>query len=219
MSPLVEALDRLNRKERFWLLSDAVGPEVLPDNVKRSIVLNPRFIDKLQNKLRTGDHPTLTIPENAWWAFDYHLDWLFAVLAFAPKYKLDLDPQSNSGDIKGTQEDCDLIVAFDSTIILVEAKVGGSFNNDQLRSKMRRLKRLKSENLKIYFVLASPNPPQKIDFAEWPDWAFKRKENKAYWINLTLPDESKNWLRPTRCDEEGKSNANGNFWRLCVAGQ
>ena len=136
MSPLVKALDRLNRKERFWLLSDAVGREV-PDNVKRAIVLNPKFIEKLQNTLRTGDNPTLTI-EDAWWAFDYHLDWLFVVLAFAPEYQLDYHPHNyikgtQNGDeyIKGTQEDCDLIIAFNSTIILVEAKVAGSWSNPQ----------------------------------------------------------------------------------------
>jgi hypothetical protein len=63
MSRLVEALDRLNRKERFWLLSDAVGQEV-PDNVKQRISLNRGFIDKLQKELRNRD-PNLTIPERA----------------------------------------------------------------------------------------------------------------------------------------------------------
>lgn len=220
MSSLVKALDRLNRKERFWLLSDAVGREI-PDNVRRQIVLSPGFIVKLQNELRTGDHPNLTIPEDAWWAFDYHLDWLFAVLAFAPKYQLDFDPRPNPvadfGDkyIRGTQEDCDLIIAFDSTIILLEAKVGESWSNRQLTSKMRRLKRLEwPEDLKRYFVLASPRPQGRVNFDKWPDWAFKRKENlEPYWIKLELPDESKNWLKVTRDDKEGK------FWRLCEAGQ
>ena len=51
MSPLVKALDRLNRKERFWLLSDAVGQEI-GDKVTQRIALNPGFTDKLQKELR-----------------------------------------------------------------------------------------------------------------------------------------------------------------------
>lgn len=228
MSPLVKALERFNRKERFWLLSDAVGREV-PDNVTQRIDLNQRFTDKLEKELRTRNS-NLTIPEGAWWAFDYHLDWLFAVLEFAPeKYKLNFRPRPNDGAdpgdkyIRGTQEDCDLIIAFDSTIILVEAKVGESWSNAQLTRKMGRLKRLKSpENTKIYFVLASRDRPKHIKRDGWPDWAFKNKaDQEPFWIPLELRESSKSWLKVTRCDNDKNwtSNADGEFWRLCGAGQ
>lgn len=175
MSPLVEALDRLNRKERFCLLSDAV--ERVPDITRHR--LSPKFIAKLEKELRNL-HPDLAIPNDAWWALDYHFDWLFAVLAFAPKYDLDEVPRRNSAhgiestdtshDITGTPEDCDLIVAFDANIILIEAKVG-AWQNPQIRSKMKRLKWLPLTHVKPYFVLASPKQPDKMDYGEWPDWA------------------------------------------------
>ncbi len=183
------------------------------------------FIKKLEREL-----PNIKIPKDAWWAFDYHLDWLFAVLAFAPEYQLNFDPRPNPvadfGDkyIRGTQEDCDFIIAFDSTIILIEAKVGGSWSNEQLWSKVQRLKRVpNSENPKIYFVLASPKRQKgKIKTDGWPDWVFgNREKREPFRIDLNLRESAKDWVRVTRCDndKDGTSNADGEFWRLCEAGQ
>jgi hypothetical protein len=150
---------------------------------------------------------------------------LFAVLDFSKeqyildvKWRPNVPEPADSRDtyIRGTQEDCDLIIAFNSTIILVEAKVGESWSNSQLTSKMRRLKRLKwPEDLKLYFVLASPRPHERIKFEEWPDWAFKSKDNlEPFRIVLGLPSESKDWLKVTRGNKERKR-----CWRLCKAGQ
>jgi hypothetical protein len=223
LSTRPKALERLNRKERFWLLTDAVGQEV-PDNVTQRIDLNHTFIEKLEREL-----PNIKIPKNAWWAFDYHLDWLLAVLKFAPEYQLTCGPPRQNevadfGDkyIRGTQEDCDLIIAFDSTIVLIEAKVGESWSNEQLRSKMQRLNRLNSETPKIYFVLASPKRQKGIKTDGWPVWVFANREKREpFWIELNLAESTKDWLKVTRCDndKDWTSNADGEFWRLCEAGQ
>lgn len=66
---LVRWLDCFNRKERFWLLREAIGPGFSN--------LSEEFRKKLFNALPTG---VPDIPANAWWAFDYHLDWIAVAL-------------------------------------------------------------------------------------------------------------------------------------------
>ena len=137
-SPLETALEQFNRKERFWLLSDAVGIGF-----------------KLHEKFRATLEETISvpIPSDPWWGFDYHLDWLCAVL-LAPNYDLNGYKQENLNRcITGTQEDCDLIIAFDNTIILLEAKMFGSWNKKQLCSKLGRLKRLSSQKEQLSSIL------------------------------------------------------------------
>lgn len=107
-SPMVNALSRFNRKERFWLLSDAIGVPFLS--------LSPLFLDKLQQELN------ISIPADAWWAFDYHIDWLHAALYFSPNFDLLSEPAPKPNAekwIQGTQEDVDLIIAFEKTIIFI----------------------------------------------------------------------------------------------------
>jgi len=69
-SPLETALEQFNRKERFWLLSDAVGI---------GFKLHEEFRSTLEKTI------SVRIPRDPWWAFDYHLDWLCAVL-LTPNY-------------------------------------------------------------------------------------------------------------------------------------
>ncbi len=67
MSKLVESLEKFNRKERYWLLKNALKSD--------SMVLGEEFRKNLGKKIG------ISIPENAWWAMDYHLDWLIGALS------------------------------------------------------------------------------------------------------------------------------------------
>ena len=64
MSDLVELMESFNRKERFLLIRQALGTF--------------RLIDDFRTKL--GRAIDLTIPQAAFIAIDYHLDWLAAAL-------------------------------------------------------------------------------------------------------------------------------------------
>lgn len=161
-SRLVEALKRFNRKERYWLVADAVGEPFL--------TLSPAFIDKINLALEAN------VPSNAWWAFDYHLDWLYAVLSAGSDFNIDRlmrePPRTNAPEvIKGNQEDVDLVIAFDETIILIEAKLWTGWSSKQAKSKGERLKSLPIENVQPHFLLASPGAPRRVDYEGWPKWA------------------------------------------------
>jgi hypothetical protein len=176
MSLLVQALDRFNRKERYCLLSEALGRPPELENAIREIgdpfiPLSTTFRAKLQKEFNL----TSEIPERSWWAFDYHLDWLFAVLWLAPNYEraeeLIVPPPdeikanvNDDGRFTFNNEDCDFIVAFDSTIILIEAKIE-PWANDQFKRKARRLRKISRTELdaKRYQSLFCPSLTDKAN--------------------------------------------------------
>src|SRR5438445_3399526 len=158
MAELEAALDRFNRKERFWLLREALGCQPLSEEFRK----------KLGGVFGSG--AGVTVPENAWWAIDYHVDWLFGALSTMLKSDESFPPYPNEpGQVKGTQEDFDLLIAYERTLIIVEAKAGQHWGNKQVKSKLARLIALVDYNsrfpqaLNIMFVLASPKPPTKLD--------------------------------------------------------
>lgn len=172
--PLVEALKRFNRKERYWLISDALGKQNL----------DKRFLERLTAVLRNDSNFKAPIPPDAWWAMDYHLDWIAAVLAF-PDFKVNATKGKNisadnpipKGLFRKNQQDTDLIIAFEKTIILVEAKFDSYWNEKQLCNKLNRIKTInkktaKNNSVAIFFVCLSPR-----------GCSHKFKEN-----SLTLPD-------------------------------
>ena len=125
MSALTDLLEKFNRKERFWLLRDLIGSPFL--------LISPEFRRKLEHEINRP------IPEQMWWAFDYHIDWLVAVLrTFPAQPELNKWHDNEASEIKGNQQDFDLIIAFDEEIILVEAKTG-YFSKSELKSKLSRL--------------------------------------------------------------------------------
>lgn len=202
-SKLVDALSRFNRKERYWLLLDAVGDPFLE--------LSSGFRDKLRNALG------IDIPERPWWAFDYHFDWLHAVLAFGPEYDFNqlCGPQPNLGnEIRGTQEDIDLILAFDTTIILIEAKLTTAWNNMQMRSKIDRIVKLPQEHINLHLVLSSPRSTKKLELDGWPDWAVSKKDNAVapHHIVLNHGDPNVKTLSVSRCDSDGFVTRTGTHW-------
>ena len=61
---LIELLESFNRKERFFLISQAVGEFQLNDDFRREL----------------GKAINVDVPHDAFTAMDYHLEWLTAAL-------------------------------------------------------------------------------------------------------------------------------------------
>ena len=202
-SDLIKHLRSFNRKERFILLREALGTDVLGGAFRRQL----------------GDSIRVAVPANAFVAMDYHLDWLQMALYLADN---PLPPQRIRNDdlVAGTQEDADLLVAFQShsgtQVVLIEAKVEMAWTNSQLTSKARRLRRIFGDGrpgvhlATPHYVLASPKPPPPgIGTAEWPDWM--KPSGKPVWMELRPPSGLK---KPTRCTAHGKASQRGRFVRI-----
>ena len=161
MNKLVECLELFNRKERYWLLQDCLSEQ-------NNLCLSESLCGRLKEKIKVD------VPVDAWWAMDYHLDWLHLAMR---QFVMDGDiPEIEITERKNI-EDIDFVVAFENILILIEAKVDESWSNRQLSSKLPRLDKLKSilsikaidqtiksyNDTKLYFLLTSPNPPMKIN--------------------------------------------------------
>lgn len=207
-SQLVQALKRFNRKERFWLLSDAVG--------KPFASLSPAFLNKVGTKLGIG------LPSNPWWAFDYHLDWLHAVLSLGPDYDLTHLPVAQVNDTPiatGGQEDIDLLIAFDQTIILIEAKMSTSWTKKQMESKFKRMSSLPTLHVQPHFVLVSPSKPKRLNLTGVPSWALKAHNGATQPAHIILPgsEDQDKPLMISRCNEGGVKSAVGEHWKIFEA--
>lgn len=203
MNDLVKTLERFNRKERYWLIRNALR--------ESSQNLGGTFTEKLSAVLG------ITIPGDAWWAMDYHLDWLIGALHLLKRGKVDV-PEANDDLIAGTQQDMDLVIAFERTLILIEAKADTSWSNEQLNEKVARFKQIFDVernligDLQIYFVLMSPKESEGIkpESGNWPSW-MTNGNNEPLFLKLEMPSD---FLRVVRCDTNGKSDKNGGSWKI-----
>lgn len=214
---IVDALRELNRKERYWLVRNALGPS--------SGKLGEGFRQELGATLG-GIH----IPDYAWWAMDYHLDWLVGALALFQKTEEMIGTAQDNPDalVKGNQEDMDLVVAFDNTLILIEAKGDTSWSNEQLNSKVPRLEAILGEvgadrsslnRLSVYFVLMSPSRSGKLrrkGDGPWPTWMLD-KTGQPWWIPMHMAeaDQTPSFLKVVRCkDKDGTVGKEGTHWKI-----
>ncbi|BAV49371.1 Uncharacterized protein MLTONO_4468 [Mesorhizobium loti] len=223
---LVECLKLFNRKERYWLIRNALGER------GKDLPLSNSFRKEL------GDVIKVAIPKNAWWAIDYHIDWLFGALVLDRARSVDNEPTilenpivSASDEpirrfIRGTQEDFDFVVAFSRTIILVEAKGVTSWGNDQIVSKHQRLCEWRdfshrvhvdgiqsTDPIRIFVVLMSPGQPKKLKPLDWP--SFVNGDGKApFYLTLDLSDAPEVFRVPVRCDDNRESAHDGDRWRI-----
>jgi hypothetical protein len=208
MDRLAETLERFNRKERHLLVRAALGHKDTP------LTLSAGFRELVAKKLGGK----MCIPEDAWWATDYHLSWIAGALAIYARAGSLEEPRPNPPSeggrqlVEGNQEDIDLIIAFKNQIILIEAKAYGEFGHEQLSSKLARLELLhhNEQRIKFHFILISPAPPPNLAL-KWPKWAFCGEGTP--WIQLDL-DPTNSVLRVTRCDEAGRGSACGKWWRI-----
>lgn len=202
---LLHVLERLNRKERFFLFKSVIDDHcfVLSDHIRHQL----------------QEHLSLDIPRTAFFAIDYHLDWLYAALMLhqtkdvTKLYKIDVVR------INENQEDTDLLIAYRDTasyhIVLVEAKGTGTWTNKQLQSKVHKLQSMFGVHLEqcpadvqIHFVLTSPRKPQQTILDGWPAWLLG-KDGQPRWFPLAIPNDR---LEITRCTDAGTPSQQGAYW-------
>lgn len=211
---LIECLDSFNRKERYWLLRNCCGKGKYLE-----IPLGENFIQKLKQV------PALSNLDfsNAWWAMDYHIDWLFAAITFYKDHRIQkLSNNENTyikkNNVNGSQEDFDFIVCVGNEVILIEAKMATGWTKHQLHSKLSRvidLKHLSNGDINFHFFMTSPHLTNTSE-------AIKEKctieDAGANFIDLLTPTNiplvsEKRFLKVVRCDAEG-GNSDRDHWKI-----
>ena len=115
MTNLIKILESFNRKERFFLIAQALG---CSNGGEPAFSLSDSFRQLLDEKLELTNIGAAIPQEPAmvFVAMDYHLDWLQAALILAHTSQDEKFEFDNEGQIiMGTQEDVDLLVAFKAT--------------------------------------------------------------------------------------------------------
>ena len=206
MTAVLDYLKRLNRKERFLVLEEALGVGTFS--------LDHRFRDRLQHCLGRR-LPKTCIPQDAFVAMDYHMDWIQLALHLAEELPGFLDGRDMEEDIchskdksggdlfRGNQQDIDLLVAFDDSekthIIMIEAKAETYWTNKQLNEENGKIKRLKaifgedrceSDPIIPHLVLLSPKYSKELESSKWPSWAKYETQDRHdyYWLKLPHPE-------------------------------
>ena len=216
---LIKLLEFFNRKERFFLVRQALG--------KEEFRLSEDFRDSLQNAVGLKEK----IPDNAFVAMDYHLDWIAAALTkYANKGDMHVFANVKNEDkrlVMGNQEDVDLLVAFRDRrnvykLIFVEAKGYTPWHAAQLKSKLKRValifehSGIEVNEVKHYFCLVSPCSPEGKDFTKWPE--LRRKSDGALcWFKLRLPQCR---LKVTRWDSVKRMRSkDGGHFQIVLRGK
>ncbi len=126
----------------------------------------------------------------------------------------------------GTHGDIDLLVCFKGgddnyRLIFLEAKGYSSWNSRQMTSKVARLKLLFGDDgisvhrVRPVYCLASPKPPRRLNFSDWPDWLLNTDES-PHFLELPLPTDR---LQVTRWDaEKCEASQNGGDFRIQKSG-
>ena len=163
MPDLIDLLSRFNRKERFFLIRQALGHEW----GAKGFTLSPGFRGSLRDAI---DAIKVEVPDTAVAWMDYHLDWIAASLWAYQHPELACSPIPKSENVAtGTQQDIDLLIAFKAgdgyCLVLLEAKGYDAWSNQQLAEKAQRLKEIfgregtKYRSVKPYFCLTSSGEP------------------------------------------------------------
>ncbi|WP_232629615.1 hypothetical protein [Methylobacterium sp. Leaf118] len=208
---LTEVLQRFNRKERHWLVRDALG--------SASRHLDRDFLRRVEIAVRQRD-PNFRMKLDAFWATDFHIDWLVAALHVLHSKTDATAPQPNEdGQVTGSQQDIDLVLASGSTLILIEAKGVGSWASQGLRDKVDRLRHLTGSildengrvgSIQAHFLTCSPGTAPDTSQSEWPSWM--TAHGQPLHIPMQVVAEAGPLYRVERCNEAGTPNAAGHFW-------
>src|SRR5947209_8482411 len=136
MNPLANILERFNRKERNLLIRDILCSR------GKAPQLGGDFCERLSKAIGISKESL----DNAWWATDFHFDWLAGALLTFMKGETLTRQDNRSMIVMGNQEDIDLVVVAhipgaetSHHLILIEAKAYGHFTTKQYRSKVGRL--------------------------------------------------------------------------------
>jgi hypothetical protein len=214
----VNLLDRLNRKERFFLIAEALGkPAFEPD---------PAFLIKV-GKTTGVEVPT---PAEVHCFMDYHFDWLYAAVTLATVRRdgplsspsVPTATGLRSLNVNANQEDVDLLLVWrvdgGYQLVMVEAKAGTGWSIAQLKSKGNRLRAIFGETgtpalagVVPHFVLTSPKPVVKVP--NWsgvlPRWALR--DGAPCWMPLRMPTIGRVTIH--RCDRDGMPLKAGDHWK------
>ena len=203
----IEYLKSFNRKERFHLVGQLLG--------NSEFNLDPNLFRKILDLLEL-DTPTYYFS-----AMDYHLDWIYASLELAHS-DVNGPKKRDNLCISATQEDVDFLLAFvddsgNTHIVMVEAKGDTSFTNKQLQSKANRLSAIfgasseKWPNVIPHFLICSPVQPSLLETKNVPSFMLNESNDGFIWFRLYMPS---NQRKVTRCNKEGKSSKDGEFWKI-----
>ena len=193
MPDLIEIMESFNRKERFFLVAQALG--------KPEFELSDDFWQKLGDKVGVPI-PKESSEKKVFVAMDYHLNWVHASLVLS-HYSEESDRVSLlnlEGTTEDNQQDIDLLVAFKDEssrchLIFVEAKGYDAkgfagFGKVELVKKVDRLEKIINldkesghQDVETYFCLASGYEPKNLT-KDWPEWNGK----PLLWMPLSLPE-------------------------------
>ena len=207
MTTVIEYLESFNRKERFFLVGAALG--------------NAQFQLGAAFRERVGAEFGLDIPEDAFVAMDYHLDWIQASVYLPEEESSGNQVYSNATRlVTGTQEDVDLIIAFadgrTTHLIMLEAKAETGWTNKQAMSKAGRLNRIFGprgdaiSEVMPHYGLLSPHPPRRLETEQWPRWMLSSSGTVA-WLELKVPLGRR---KLTRSDATGKRAQHGGYFKV-----
>ena len=201
---LISLLKYFNRKERFFLIGQALG--------NKDFKISEEFRDIISKKIN------LEIPEDAFAAMDYHLDWIYASLYCAEKGMTEFITDNPLG-LNANQEDIDFLIAFKKDeiyhLILIEAKAESGWTNKQLGSKAEKLRSIFGfnrciwEDVKSYLLITSPRKPRDLRIDALPIYLQRCMDD--IWFQLNIPDYL---IKITRCDEKGKASIIGSKWKV-----
>lgn len=205
MTKIIDNLRIFNRKERFFLVGMALG--------------NPDFTLCKEFREEIGKTFELEVPQDAFAAMDYHLDWIYASILLASNRNTEGIHSNSDGSIRATQQDIDLLVAYEvgkvCHIIMLEAKGVMTFSNRQLNSKIERLVDIFGEEgsrwggVIPHFGIVSPKKPKGLTYSNWPNWL--KPGDRLRWIGLSIPSELK---KISRCNENGRGSIRGRYWKV-----
>ncbi len=201
---LAQILEAFNRKERNLLVRDILG------HAETKLRLSDDF------RQRIDEAAGVTLSPEAWWATDYHFDWLFAALTVLYG---NTEPGVAHKDqtpklIVANQEDVDLVIADGQNLILIEAKAHEAWSNEQAASKRQRFESLLGHNealrpsgsegrINLHFLLMSRTIPKSL-----------RTETglePLRWLPFKI-DASLRSYRVKRCEANGTINERGGHW-------
>lgn len=149
------------------------------------------------------------------------MNWVYAAAALTFENPTPNGPYGNEdGAVDGTQEDVDLIVAFEDSsgivhLVMLEAKGVASFTNAQFEHKISRFKQIfgdagkKWPKIRPHFGLLSPKEPQRLNYHPCPAWL--KVEGRIPWFQMWISEDR---LVVFRCDSERRRSKKGKFWAV-----
>lgn len=201
---LIKVLKSFNRKERFFLVGQALG--------NKDFRISEEFRKIITSKIN------VEVPPDAFAAMDYHLDWIYASLYCVEKGTNEFIADNPLG-LNANQEDVDFIIAFKKdeiyNLVLIEAKAESGWTNKQLGSKAEKLRSIFGlnrciwKNVKPYLLITSPRKPVNLRINALPTYLQRSMDD--IWFQLNIPDYL---IKITRCDERGKPSIAGNKWKV-----